>query len=223
MKKTLSAPPKAAAPKRARGRPRSFDREQALERAMEVFWGKGFEGASLSDLTDAMGINPPSLYAAFGDKEQLFIEAMERYQRRAGESCPYCDEPTARAAIEKLLLYMAHELTSAEHPRGCLMALAAATSNSASSRLKEALAAKRMASRARLKQRIERGMKEGDVPAGTDAGALADFFSTIMSGMSMQAKDGVARKSLLATVKSAMAIFPAVEPKRSTRSVAEAA
>src|SRR5947199_232850 len=83
MKKTSTSAAKAAAPKRARGRPRSFDREQALERAMEVFWGKGFEGASLSDLTDAMGINPPSLYAAFGDKEQLCIEAMERYQARA--------------------------------------------------------------------------------------------------------------------------------------------
>src|SRR5213079_644263 len=124
--------PAAGAPKRPRGRPRSFDREQALDRAMDVFWRQGFEGASLSDLTKAMEINPPSLYAAFGDKEQLFIEAMERYQQRAGESCPYCDEPTAHAAIEKLLLYMAHELTSAEHPRGCLMAMAAATSNSAS-------------------------------------------------------------------------------------------
>jgi len=223
MKKILSAAPRAAAPKRPRGRPRSFDRDQALEKAMEVFWSKGFEGASLSDLTDAMGINPPSLYAAFGDKEKLFMEAMERYQRRAGESCPYCDEPTARAAIEKLLLYMAHELTSAEHPRGCLMAMAAATSNSASTKLKDALAAKRMASRARLKQRIDRGIKEGDVPAGTDAAGLADFFSTIMSGMSLQAKDGISRKSLLATVKSAMAIFPQVEAKKSAKAVEEAA
>jgi len=118
---------------------------------------------------------------------------------------------------------MAHELTSAEHPRGCLMAMAAATSNSASTKLKDALAAKRMASRARLKQRIDRGIKEGDVPAGTDAAGLADFFSTIMSGMSMQAKDGVTRKSLLATVKSAMAIFPQVEAKKSAKAVAEAA
>jgi AcrR family transcriptional regulator len=221
MKKIPGGPAKPAA-KRPRGRPRSFDREQALERAMEVFWSKGFEGASLMDLTVAMGISPPSLYAAFGDKEQLFLEAMERYQKRAGESCPYCDEKTARGALEKLLLYMAHELTSAEHPRGCLMALAAATSTSASERLKDALAAKRMASRLRLKSRIERGMKEGDVPAGTDAAALADFYSTVMAGMSLQARDGVTRKSLLATVRNAMALFPPVEARKAVRSVAEA-
>ena len=223
MKKTSAVPAKAAAPKRPRGRPRSFDRDQALQQAMEVFWAKGFEGASLMDLTEAMNISPPSLYAAFGDKEQLFLEAMERYQKRAGESCPYCDEPTARAALEKLLLYMANELTSAEHPRGCLMALAAATSNGASDRLKDALAAKRMASRARLKTRIERGIKEGDVPAGTDAGALADFYSTIMSGMSLQAKDGVSRKSLLATVNNAMALFPQVAGTKAAKRIAEAA
>ena len=222
MKTISTGLAKAATPKRPRGRPRSFDRDQALEQAMEVFWAKGFEGASLMDLTEAMGISPPSLYAAFGDKEQLFMEAMERYQRRAGESCPYCDEPTAFAAIEKLLLYMAHELTSAEHPRGCLMALAAATSTSASDKLKDALAAKRMASRARLTTRIERGIKEGDVVPRADAGALADFYSTIMSGMSLQARDGVSRKSLVATVRSAMALFPQVTAKKS-KDVAEAA
>ena len=100
---------------------------------------------------------------------------------------------------------------------------AAATSNGASDRLKDALAAKRMASRSRLKTRIERGIKEGDVPAGTDAGALADFYSTIMSGMSLQAKDGVSRKSLVATVNNAMALFPQVAGTRAAKRVAEAA
>ena len=211
MKKTSSPPAKAAAPKRPRGRPRSFDRERALEQAMEVFWSKGFEGASLADLTEAMGINPPSLYAAFGDKEQLFLEAVERYTTQRGESCPYCEEPTARAAVEKLLVYMAEELTSSEHPRGCMMVMAAATSSRSSEKLQAALTAKRMASRASLKARIERGIKEGDVPRGTDVSELADFYSTIMTGMSLQARDGASRKSLLATVRQAMAVFPAVE------------
>jgi AcrR family transcriptional regulator len=124
MKRTSTAqagPAKGKAPRKPRGRPRSFDRDHALEQAMEVFWKKGFEGASISDLTEAMGINPPSLYAAFGDKEKLFLESIERYTSRRGESCPYCDEATARGAVEKLLLYMADELTSAEHPRGCMM------------------------------------------------------------------------------------------------------
>src|SRR5689334_20346799 len=123
MKRTLSTRPvrsarpakraegePAAKPRKPRGRPRSFDREAALGKAMDVFWAKGYEGTSISDLTNAMGINPPSLYAAFGDKEHLFLEAIERYQRARGASCPYCDEPTARAAIEKLLNYMAEDL-----------------------------------------------------------------------------------------------------------------
>src|SRR5258706_15799806 len=91
MKRIVAPSPKP------RGRPRSFDRDTALERAMEVFWRFGFEGASLHDLTEAMGINPPSLYAAFGDKEGLFLEAVERYQAKRGDACPYADAPTARA------------------------------------------------------------------------------------------------------------------------------
>src|SRR3954466_2852734 len=189
MKKIPSAPGKApAAPKRPRGRPRSFDRDQALQRAMEVFWAKGFEATSLMDLTEAMDISPPSLYAAFGDKEKLFLEAVERYQDRRGESCPYCNEPTARAAIEKLLVYMAEELTSRDHPRGCLMMMAAATTAGSSEKLQATLTAKRMAAKIRLKARIERGIEEGDVPATADAGALADFYSTIINGMAMQGR-----------------------------------
>jgi len=214
MKKILRGEPKAPKPKRPRGRPRSFDRDQALQKAMEVFWAKGFEGTSVADLTDAMGINPPSLYAAFGDKETLFLEAIERYQARRGESCPYCEEPTARGAVEKLLLYMAEELTSTDHPRGCLLQTAAATATGSSAKLQAALTAKRMAARAMLRQRIERGVKEGDVPAGTDPVSLADFYGTIIAGMSQAARDGATRKSLLATVQSAMSIFPQVARKK---------
>src|SRR4051812_3187204 len=189
MKKT-SAP---ARPRKPRGRPRSFDRDAALGRAMEVFWTKGYEGTSISDLTAAMDISPPSLYAAFGDKERLFLEAVERYQEARGQSCPYCDVPTARGAIEKLLTYMAEELTASTHPRGCMMMMAAATAGSASRELQAALARNRAESRARMRERIERGVAEGDVPQGTDAASLADFYSTIVTGMSMQARDGATR------------------------------
>src|SRR6185503_8368647 len=113
---------------------------------------------------------------------------------------PYTEEATARGGVEKLLTYMAEELSSSEHPRGCMMVMAAATSAAASPKLKAALAAKRAAGRGHMKTRIERGIKEGDVPAGTDAGALADFFQAIIAGMSLQARDGASRKSLLATV-----------------------
>ena len=199
-----------AATRKPRGRPRSFDRDAALERAMEVFWTKGYEAASISDLTSAMEINPPSLYAAFGDKERLFLEAVERYQAARGASCPYCEEPTARGAVEKLLVFMAEELTCGTHPKGCMMMMAATTASSASKELQAALARSRAESRSRLRDRIVRGMQEGDVPAGTDADSLADFYSALMAGMSMQGRDGATRRSLLATVERAMALFPPV-------------
>jgi AcrR family transcriptional regulator len=214
MKTNAAPPPRPAKP---RGRPRSFDREAALAAAIEVFWRKGFEGTSISDLTQAMGINPPSLYAAFGDKEQLFLEAADSYSRSRGDECPYCDEATARGAIEKLLTYMARELTEGDHPRGCMMVMAAATSANASSRLQKAIAEKRVASREHLRARIKRGIEEGDVPADTDAGALADFYSTIISGLSTQARDGATRRSLLATVERSMQLFPAAPASKRKR------
>ena len=198
----------SARPKRPRGRPRSFDREVALEQAMQVFWTKGYEATSISDLTEVMGINPPSLYAAFGDKEKLFLEAVERYQATRGEQCPYCQEPTAKGAIEKLLTYMAEELTATTHPKGCMMMMAAVTATSASRELQARLARSRTESRDRMRERIARGIEEGDVPAGTDAAALADFYATIVTGMSLQARDGATRKALLATVERAMTLFP---------------
>ncbi|HEX4779896.1 MAG TPA: TetR/AcrR family transcriptional regulator [Usitatibacter sp.] len=221
MKKS-AVPVDAPKPPKARGRPRSFDRESALAAAMDVFWKKGFEAASISDLTEAMGINPPSLYAAFGDKEQLFLEAMERYERSRGDSCPYSDEATARAAIERLLTYMATDLTGSDHPRGCMMLMAVATSANASARLKKAVTDKRVAAREHLRARIKRGIEEGDVPRGADASALADFYSTVMNGMAMMARDGVSRRSLLATVEQAMQLFPASSARGKRREAAAA-
>lgn len=194
--------------RRPRGRPRSFDRAQALDRAMEVFWEKGFESTSISDLTAVMGINPPSLYAAFGDKERLFLEAVERYQSHRGVSCPYGDEPTAKGAIHRLLTYMAEELTGSGHPRGCMMVMAAATSAGTSHHLQTAIAKKRAEGRARLRERIEQGVNDGELAPDTDVAGLADFYATIITGMALQAKDGASRKSLLATVETAMRVWP---------------
>ncbi|HUL56530.1 MAG TPA: TetR/AcrR family transcriptional regulator [Usitatibacter sp.] len=205
----------ASTPAKTRGRPRAFDRDQALAAAIEVFWRKGFEGTSISDLTEAMGINPPSLYAAFGDKEQLFLEAAEAYGRKRGSECPYCEEATARGAVERLLTYVARELSAGDQPRGCMMVMAAATSANASARLQRMLAEKRAANRERLRARIKQGIAEGDVAPQTDAGALADFYVAIMAGLSMQARDGATRKSLLATVERAMLVFPARSRRKS--------
>ena len=201
-------------PRKPRGRPRSFDRESALAAAMEVFWEKGFEGASVAELCSAMELNPPSLYSAFGDKEKLFLEAVERYSNRNRESCPYCDEPTARGAVEKLLVYSANELTASSHPRGCLMMMAATTSANCSEALQEMIAHKRSAARDNLRSRIKRGIEEGDVPADADVSGLTDFYFTILTGMALQAREGASRKSLLATVERAMSIFPRVQKKK---------
>lgn len=207
MKRILTDRPEMP-PRRSRGRPRSFDREAALDAAMEVFHRRGFEGASLAELTEAMGINPPSLYAAFGDKEGLFLEAIRRYQQGRVEHCPYVQEPTARAAIQRLLTDMAAEFTRNDRPRGCMMVMASCTAGGSSEALQQQLAQYRQESRARLKARIERGIREGELPPDADAQALATFYASVLSGMSLQARDGASRKALLATVETAMRAWP---------------
>ncbi len=205
MKKDPTGPSPAAKP---RGRPRSFDRDAALEAAMEVFWNKGFEGASLQDLTAAMGINPPSLYAAFGDKEGLFLEAVERYRKKISDACPYSEEPTAREAMYKLLHDLACTYTSSGNPRGCLIVMAATTSSASSPKMQQLLAEQRANGRARIRARIERGIREGDVPEDTDVAALTSFYAAVIAGMSLQSRDGASRRALLATVDAAMRAWP---------------
>lgn len=207
MKKPRAPEPPAEA-RKPRGRPRSFEREAALDAAMELFREKGYESASITDLTGAMGINAPSLYSAFGDKEKLFLAAAERYLQVRRAACPYYEEPTARQAIERLLTYMAHELTQGHNPKGCLLQMATATAANASPALQKALAEHRAWGRERMRARIRKGIADGDVPAGTDANALGDLYYTVLSGMSMQARDGASARSLLAIVRQALKLFP---------------
>jgi AcrR family transcriptional regulator len=209
MKKPNGAATEGQPP--ARGRPRSFDREAALERAMQVFWRHGYEASSVSDLTRAMGINPPSLYAAFGDKEQLYLSAIERYEQgRRQVVAQLLDEaPTARQAIERLLATAAGELTNAEC-RGCMLSSAQCDDEA----LQSTLAERRAAPKRALKARFERALREGDLARGTDTAALADFYTTVFQGMALQARDGATRKSLLATAAAAMRAWP--ERKRTT-------
>ena len=197
-----------------RGRPLSFDRDAALERAMNVFWERGYEAASIADLTAAMGITPPSLYTAFGDKEKLFLEAIERYALGPGSAAPraLAEEPTARGAIERWLNEAADELTSACHPSGCMLVMATTNCSVAAERVANALAKRRAAGVAGVRQRIQQGIGSGELPAGTDAGALANFYATVYQGMSMQAKDGASHASLLASVDMAMRSWPSAQP-----------
>jgi len=202
--------PAAKAPRKPRGRPLSFDRDAALETAMHVFWERGYEAASISDLTSAMGITPPSLYTAFGDKEQLFLEAIERYALGYGSAGARAlqEEPSARAAIERWLLEAANELTQPCHPRGCMVVMAATNCSAAAERVQGALLLRRTEAIANVGRRIQGGIDGGELPPDTDAQDLANFYATIYQGMSMQAKDGATHESLMATVRTAMRSWP---------------
>jgi AcrR family transcriptional regulator len=191
-----------------RGRPRSFDREQALERAMQVFWRQGYEATSVSDLTRAMHINPPSLYAAFGDKERLYLEALGRYQQRRIELMTkwFDEEPTAKAAVRRLLSEAARELSRAGAPRGSMLVFSAMQCSSEA--LQAKLAERRASVRAVLKARIDRGVAEGELARGADSDALVDFYSAVFQGMSLQARGGASPKRLTAIAELAMRAWP---------------
>jgi len=204
------AKPTAKTPRKPRGRPLSFDRDAALETAMHVFWERGYEAASIADLTSAMGITPPSLYTAFGDKEQLFLEAIERYALGYGSAGARAldEEPTARGAIERWLLEAANELTQPCHPKGCMVVMAATNCSAAAERVQDALLLRRTEAIANVGRRIQGGIDSGELPPDTDAKDLANFYATIYQGMSMQAKDGATHESLVATVRTAMRSWP---------------
>ncbi len=212
-------------PAKPRGRPRSFDRDTALENAMHVFWERGYEAASISDLTAAMGISPPSLYTAFGDKERLFLEAIERYGKGPGgyAARALAEESTARRAIERLMLEAAKELPNPGHPAGCMMVMATTNCSVAAEHVQNALAKRRLLGVGLMQQRIQRGINEGEMPADTDALALANFYATVYQGMSMQAKDGAPRESLLLSVEMAMRSWPAAPPRMAKKRAPAAA
>jgi AcrR family transcriptional regulator len=205
--KTVST---SAAPARRRiGRPLSFDRDQALEAAMHVFWRNGYETSSIADLTAAMGITPPSLYTAFGDKKQLFLEAVDRY---AGDisalSSVFADAATARDAARNLLHATAVAFTGETTPRGCLLASATASGSAASKDVQEKVAIIREKVAATLRERIDRDVSSGLLPEHTDATALAWMVVALIQGMSTLARDGVVRADLIAMTNAALEGWP---------------
>ena len=187
------------------GRPRAFDEEAALGRAAEVFWRHGYEGASLSALTSAMGINRPSLYAAFGNKEQLFQRAFARYHETqvAGVRAAL-ERPTAYAAVEAFLRSSADGLTADDHPAGCLSVQGGLACSPDNTRISEILAAGRAATESALVERLSRAEEEGDLPDGVDARALARFVMALSEGHAVHAAAGATREDLQASVDVAL-------------------
>ncbi|MCD7439184.1 TetR/AcrR family transcriptional regulator [Streptomyces lincolnensis] len=191
-----------------RGRPRSFDRATALEKALLAFWEHGYEATSVSDLTRVMDIGAPSLYAAFGDKRSLFEEVVREYGVKYGSfgDRALAEEPTARAAVERTLREAAAEYTDPAHPYGCLVVHAA--TNCSTPEVEQSLRERRNANIAAFESRIRADIAAGELPAGTDAAALARHVGAMIQGMSQQARDGASRTDLEALVEIAMAIWP---------------
>ncbi|MFG3056203.1 TetR/AcrR family transcriptional regulator [Kitasatospora sp. NPDC048239] len=191
-----------------RGRPRSFDRDAALEQALRLFWERGYEATSVADLTAAMGIRPPSLYAAFGDKRSLFDEVVARYREGHGSYATraLAEEPTARAGVARMLREAAAEATDPEHPWGCL--LISSTVNCTSPEVAEAVRLLRNANVRALESLIRADVAAGREPAETDPAALAQFTATVLQGMSQRARDGATRTELERVATDAMRVWP---------------
>jgi AcrR family transcriptional regulator len=201
-----------------KGRPREFDTDKALDAALKVFWRKGYEGASLPELTKAMGINRPSLYAAFGNKEALFRKVLDRYAEGpsayVGEAL---NEPTARAVAERLLEGTIDLLTDRRNPHGCLMVQGALACGEAAESVRRELASRRLASEAAVCQRFERALAEGDLPADCDPADLARYVVTVVRGMAVQAAGGAGREELRRVMALALRAWPRREGKRRHR------
>jgi AcrR family transcriptional regulator len=191
------------------GRPREFSEAEALDAAMRVFWEKGYEGASLEDLTNAMRINRSSLYSSFGDKEELFRRVVARYSEG-----PLCfipralDQPSARAVIEQLLGATVTFLADSSHPRGCLSLQGGLTCGSGAEPIKQVMIEWRNSGLAQLKKRLQRARSEGDLPRNVDPATLARYVFIVMNGLSVQAVNGVSAAEMNATVEMALRSMP---------------
>jgi AcrR family transcriptional regulator len=179
------------------GRPREFDAEMALDQAMEVFWRHGYEGATIAQLTEAMGINPPSLYACFGNKEGLLKAALDRYTKLRGV---WMDEvvaaPTARAVAERMLMGIADKQTDPANPPGCLLVQGGIACGTGSENVPFELAARRAQNEDQLRDRFVRAKAEGDLKESADPAALARYVSAVSVGMGVMASSGADREAL---------------------------
>lgn len=194
------------------GRPREFDRDEALERAMHLFWQHGFEATSLDQLKRAMGgISPASFYAAFGSKEALFREAVARYLATHGQvTAPLRDETLSpRDAIERTLRQSARMQTEPGHPSGCMVALSANTCSPDNAHLQALLRAERQANRDAMVACVGRAVASGELRPDTDAGALTALFDGLLVGLSIQARDGVPLDAMEKGLEKAMTVWDA--------------
>lgn len=201
----------SSAPARSKGRPRGFDREQALIQALDVFWRWGYEPASIAELCTAMGINPPSLYAAFGNKAKLFLEAVDYYERTYWDGTwdRMNTEPDVYRAVAAFFKEAAGILLSPKAPCGCLVVLAAINVSSDSAEVSEAVAKLRQEGRGLFVKRLKQAVSQGQLPQGTDVKSLAAALNTMLEGMSIQAHDGLTATAMARLAAHAVRLLPA--------------
>lgn len=181
----------------AMGRPREFDADAALDEAMEVFWRHGYEGATIAQLTEAMGINPPSLYAAFGNKEGLLKAALDRYTaKRAEWMSEVLSAPTAREVAERMLTCIADTQTDPANPPGCLLVQGGLACGTGSENVPFELAARRAETEEQLRERFVTAKNDGDLKETADPAALAGYLSAVSVGMGVMASSGADREAL---------------------------
>jgi AcrR family transcriptional regulator len=191
------------------GRPRGFDPDKALEAALRVFWRKGYEGASMPELTEAMGINRPSLYAAFGNKEALFRLAVDRYvQGEAFHIDEALQAPTAREAVQRLWSRGIELTTGKQNPRGCFLVQAALACGDKAECIRRELSKRRADLEVQLRERFARAISEGDLPSKSDPAELAKYVATITHGMAIQAASGATREQLHKVANRAILAWP---------------
>lgn len=192
-----------------RGRPREFDADEALAAALRVFWTRGYEGASLTELTDAMGITRPSLYACFGNKEALFRKALDLYET---EKLAYMqtalDAPTARGVAERVLRGALASQADSHDPKGCLGVISSVACGTDAEAIKAEVVARRASSKVAVVERFARAKAEGDLPADTDPEALANYLFALVQGLSLMSGTGTCCRELGGMVDTALAMWP---------------
>jgi AcrR family transcriptional regulator len=202
------------------GRPREFDRAQALMKARDAFWARGYEGTSMADLVDALGIASARIYAAFGSKEDLFREAVTLYESKEGGFATRAleEEPTARGAIGRILREAVDTYTRTGRPQGCMVVSAATNCSESNDAVQVWLTTRRRARTASIVDRLKRAVAEGELPAHADVEAMGDCFAALLHGLSVQARDGIPKKRLLALIPLAMHLFDSAGSRSRKRS-----